>query len=106
MFGEYRVWLCYNSNVGGPQAVDWVIGGSQIEINHHHDHGQRGGGAISGVHIFTSFYTILDHYIQLFMFSVIVTSFVNFNINLIPVFVWKIKSFCKFVPKVIAMFDW
>ena len=53
--------------------------------------------------------TILEDYIQLFisqMFPVIVSSFVDLNINFIRVFVWKIKSFWKIVQKVTAMFDW
>jgi len=40
------------------------------------------------------------------MAPVIVFPFVDLNKNLIPVFVWKIKSFCKIVPKITVMFDW
>jgi len=52
-----------------------------------------------GVHVFTSFCTILEDYMQLFispMFPVTVSSFVDLNvINLIPVSVWKIKLSAK-----------
>jgi len=47
----------------------------------------------SGVHVFTSFYTIREVYIQLFISQtvpIIISSFVDLNITLIPVLVWKI----------------
>jgi len=70
---------------------------------------QSRGVRKSAVHVSSSFCTILEDAIELFMsqmFSVMVSSFVDLNIHCTPMFVWKMISFCQIVQKGTALFDW